>query len=39
MTFFHKIMVTEKFLEMHNTILQKVKKFLNVKMINFQKIK
>ena len=32
MTFFHKIM------QMHNTILQRVKQSLNVKMINLEKI-
>ena len=40
MTFFRKIMVTEKhfFPRMHNTILQRIKEFLNVKMINLEKI-
>ena len=34
-------MVTEKIisLEIHKTILQRVKQFLNVKMINLEKIK
>ena len=34
-------MVTEKnfFLQVHNTILQRVKKFINLKMINFEKVK
>ena len=38
-TFFRKIRVTEKiiFLQMHNTILQRVKQFLNVKMIKLEK--
>ena len=36
--FFHKIMVAEKkFFQMHNTILQRVKQFLNEKMINLEK--
>ena len=41
MTLLHKIMVVEKktFLLMHNTILQRVKKFLKVKMISLEKIK
>ena len=39
MTFFHKIMVAKFFfLQMHNTILQRVK-FLNLKIINLEKIK
>ena len=41
MTFFHKVIVTEKiiFLQMHKTILQRVKTFLNAKMIDLEKIK
>ena len=41
MTLLHKIMVVEKknFFLMHNTILQRVKKFLKVKMISLEKIK
>ena len=36
MYFFHKTMV---FLQMHNTIWQRLKQFLNVKMINLEKFK
>ena len=41
MTFFIKLWWQKKiiFLQMHNTILQRVKYFLNVKMINLEKIK
>ena len=39
--FFIKLCWLKKiiFLQMHNTILQKVKEFLNLKMINLEKIK
>ena len=39
---FHKIMVAEKkffFLQIHNTILQRIKQFLNVNMINLEETK
>ena len=41
MAFFHKIMVFKKlfFLQLHNTILQRVKQFLIVKIVNLEKIK
>ena len=39
--FFMKLWWQKKlsFLQMHNTILQRVKQFLNVKLINIEKIK
>ena len=41
MIFFHKSWWQKKitFLQMHDTILQRVKQFLNVKLINHEKMK